>query len=168
MMGRAPAPAALSRHSSTGSMPGSMGRMGPPAPAADEVGNGEEDFEAGMQQNAADRDAADADQDGKLDFTEFCAFVRDREEGNFTEMDLRLRFMALDADGSGKVDMSEYLQWSLKDALSRSSSRVVDLFRAWDEDRSGLWHKRGERPVEPRPPAPAYGTRLTDVEPLLV
>ena len=33
--------------------------------------------------------------------------------------------------------MSEYLQWSLKDALARSSSRVVDLFRAWDEDRSG-------------------------------
>ena len=33
--------------------------------------------------------------------------------------------------------MSEYLEWSLKDALARSSSRVVDLFRAWDKDRSG-------------------------------
>ena len=38
--------------------------------------------------------------------------------------------------------MSEYLQWSLKDALMRSSSRVVDLFRAWDEDRSGTVDRR--------------------------
>ena len=108
-----------------------------PAAEGDVAGTGEEDFEAGMRQNAMERDAADADNDGKLDFTEFCAFVRDREEGEFTEEELKARFEALDEDGSGKVDMSEYLQWSLKDALARSSSRVVDLFRAWDEDRSG-------------------------------
>ena len=89
-----------------------------------------------------ERDAADADNDGKLDFDEFCAFVRDREEGEFTDEELRKRFEALDEDGSGKVDMSEYLQWSLKDALSRSSDRVVDLFRAWDEDRSGTIDKQ--------------------------
>ena len=33
----------------------------------------------GMKQNAMERDAADADQDGKLDFEEFKQFVRDRE-----------------------------------------------------------------------------------------
>ena len=38
--------------------------------------------------------------------------------------------------------MAEYLQWSLKDALLRSSSRVVDLFRAWDEDGSGSVDKK--------------------------
>ena len=108
----------------------------------DEKGEGEEDFEVGMRQNAMERDAADADQDGKLDFTEFCAFVRDREEGEFTDKELKARFDALDEDGSGQVDMSEYLQWSLKDALARSSSRVVDLFRAWDEDRSGYIDKK--------------------------
>jgi len=108
----------------------------------DVAGTGEEDFETGMRQNAAERDAADADNDGKLDFTEFCAFVRDREEGEFTEEELKKRFDALDEDGSGKVDMSEYLQWSLKDALMRSSSRVVDLFRAWDEDGSGTIDKK--------------------------
>ena len=48
----------------------------------------------------------------------------------------------IDEDGSGKVDMAEYLQWSLKDALARSSSRVVDLFRAWDEDKSGTVDKK--------------------------
>ena len=40
--------------------------------AGDVAGAGEEDFEEGMAANAADRDAADADNDGKLDFTEFC------------------------------------------------------------------------------------------------
>ena len=95
-----------------------------------------------MQRNAQDYEAADVDQDNKLDFGEFCAMVRDREEGDHTEDELRERFTALDADGSGKVDMSEYLQFSLKDALQRSSQRVVDLFRAWDEDRSGSVDKK--------------------------
>ena len=79
---------------------------------------------------------------GKLDFGEFCQFVRDREEGEFTEEELKKRFDALDGDKSGKVDMAEYLLWSLKDALARSSSRVVDLFRAWDEDGGGTIDKK--------------------------
>ena len=110
---------------------------------ADDVaaGEGDETFEDGMKQNAAERDAADADNDGKLDFDEFCEFVRDREEGEFTDEELRKRFCLLDEDGSGKIDMAEYLLWSLKDALSRSASRVVDLFRLWDEDRSGTVDK---------------------------
>ena len=108
----------------------------------DKVGTGEEDFEAGMRQNAMERDAADADNDGKLDFDEFCVFVRDREEGEFTDKELRERFEALDGDKSGQVDMSEYLIWSLKDALARSGDRVVDLFRAWDEDKSGTIDKK--------------------------
>ena len=103
----------------------------------DAAGDGEEDFEVGMKQNAMERDAADADNDGKLDLQEFFAFVRDREEGDFTDEELKKRFDALDADGSGKVDMDEYLEWSLKEALSRSSSRVVDLFKQWDEDKNG-------------------------------
>jgi len=103
----------------------------------DVVGTCDEDFEEGMQQNALDRDAADADGDNKLDFGEFCTFVRAREEGEHTDEALQARFAALDEDGSGKVDMNEYLQFSLRDALARSATRVVDLFRAWDEDRSG-------------------------------
>jgi Ca2+-binding EF-hand superfamily protein len=95
-----------------------------------------------MRQNAMERDAADADNDGKLDFKEFCVFVRDREEGEFTDKELKERFDALDEDGSGQVDMQEYLIWSLKDALARSSDRVVDLFRAWDEDASGSVDKK--------------------------
>ena len=56
---------------------------------------------------------------------------------NYTDDELKARFEALDDDKSGKIDMHEYLQWSLKDALARSSARVVDLFKAWDEDKSG-------------------------------
>ena len=92
-----------------------------------------EDFEVGMRQNQMERDQADADNDGKLDFSGLvCATRRVRA---FSEEESR-RFDLLDEDGSGKIDMSEYLLWSLKDVLSRSSSRVVDLFRAWDEDKS--------------------------------
>ena len=103
----------------------------------DVAGTGEEDFVTGMKQNAMERDAADADQDGKLDFKEFSELVRNREEGTHTDAELKKRFDALDGDKSGKVDMAEYLQFSLRDALARSSDRVVDLFKKWDEDNSG-------------------------------
>ena len=104
-----------------------------------DVGNDdeEENFEAGMQRNAQDYEAHDADQDNKLDFGEFCSLVRQREDVDFSDEDLRVRFEELDSDGSGKVDLSEYIRFSLRDALSRSSARVMDLFRQWDDDDSG-------------------------------
>ena len=108
----------------------------------DVAGTGEEDFVVGMKQNAMEYDAADADQDRKLDFGEFCNWLRDREEGDFTEAEMRARFDAMDADHNGKVDISEYLTFSLRDALKRAGTRVVDLFRKWDEDKSGTVEKK--------------------------
>ena len=52
---------------------------------------------------------ADINNDGKLDFDEFCAFVRERELGEISEAELRARFDALDADFSGSIDMHEYI-----------------------------------------------------------
>ena len=104
-------------------------------------GTGEEEFAIGMRQNAMERDAADGDQDQMLDYNEFKRYVRDREIGNPSEQELRERFQALDEDGSGKIDMSEFLQFSLRDALLRASERVCDLFKKWDEDKSGTIDK---------------------------
>ena len=43
----------------------------------------------------------------------------------------------LDADRSGAIDAHEYITFALKEALARSSTRVIDLFREWDVDMSG-------------------------------
>ena len=47
---------------------------------------------------------------------------------------LRQRFDELDADGSGTLDMSEFIQFMLRDALSRSAVAVIDLLASWDTE----------------------------------
>ena len=109
-----------------------------PEDAFDDVaGTGEENFEDGMRQNAMEMQAIDKDNDHKLDFGEFCALVRERELGDHTDEELEERFKALDADGSGKIDMNEYVLFTLRDSLARSSTRVIELFKQWDDDNSG-------------------------------
>uniref|UniRef100_A0A7S3AFY2 EF-hand domain-containing protein n=1 Tax=Haptolina ericina TaxID=156174 RepID=A0A7S3AFY2_9EUKA len=83
-------------------------------------------------------DAGDVDHDESLDFDEFCKMVREREMGEHTTAELRKRFDALDTSGNGKLAMSEYLRYALRDALARSSTRVVELFQQWDVDKSGF------------------------------
>ena len=68
--------------------------------------------------------------------------MRQREVGDFTDEELQERFTQLDADGSGKVDLHEYVRWSLREALTRSSTRVIDLFKQWDDDGSGEISKK--------------------------
>lgn len=107
------------------------------AEKASVTGKGEEDFGALMSERASAFGHADLDKDGKLDFDEFCAMVKFRETTQYTEKQLRARFDDLDEDGSGKVDLPEFMAFSLREALRRSKGRAVDLFRIWDEDGSG-------------------------------
>jgi len=120
----------------------------PPAPTGgaprdmvepDDVANAEEEeaFDVGMRQNAMEFDAADVNHDTKLDFAEFSAMVRGREHGNHTEAELRARFNAIDENNNNRIDLDEFIRFSLRDALSRSAARVIDLFREWDDDDSG-------------------------------
>ena len=69
-----------------------------------------------------------------MDFDEFSVMVRAREMGIHTEAALRQRFEELDADGSGYVEMTEFIKFALRDALSRSVIKVADLLESWDTD----------------------------------
>ena len=119
------------------------------------VADEEERFEDGQRRNAMEMDAFDTNHDGQLDFREFCALVGEREAaesaslsshaldqhtrvlGRHSMEELRARFAELDADGSGLVDIAEYIRYSLRDALTRSADRVMDLMYKWDADGSG-------------------------------
>jgi Ca2+-binding EF-hand superfamily protein len=103
----------------------------------DVAGEGEREFATGMRQAEIDRQLADADEDGMLTLDEFCSLVKEREEGEHTDEELRERFNRLDTDGSGRIELNEYLRWALRDALARGGTRVIDLFRKWDDDQSG-------------------------------
>ena len=89
-----------------------------------------------MRRNAQTPEDMDANQDNKPDFDEFCAMVRQRYRATTRKTSCG-RDCRVDADGSGLIDMNEYIRFSLRDALSRSAQRVIDLFRKWDEDGNG-------------------------------
>lgn len=61
----------------------------------------------------------------------------ERELRQHTDEELRARFEALDLDGNGFIDADEFIKFSLREALQRSSVRVFDLFQKWDTDKSG-------------------------------
>jgi Ca2+-binding EF-hand superfamily protein len=82
-------------------------------------------------------DAHDANKDTKLDFGEFSALIREREGGEHTKAELEARFAAIDENMNNVIDLDEYIRFSLRDALQRSSTRVIDLFKEWDDDASG-------------------------------
>ena len=50
----------------------------------------------------------------------------------------RALFDTIDKDGSGKIDLNEYIQWALRESLTKARGKVIDLFRAWDADGSGF------------------------------
>ncbi len=95
------------------------------------------EFEVAMRQSVMEFDAADLDRNRSLNFREFSELVRNREMGIHSEDALRARFNELDADGSGTLEMDEFIKFSLRDALSRCAAMVTDLLAEWDEDGNG-------------------------------
>ena len=93
--------------------------------------------EVGVRLNANDFFGHDDDHDRALTFPEFCELMRDRYASTRNDAELRLSFDALDSNSSGVVEFSEYVKWSLRDALARAAGHVVDLMHKWDDDRSG-------------------------------
>ena len=97
-------------------------------------------FRTNMRLNAAEFDAAEGEDgidDNGLDFAEFCRLTMEREMGDFTEAELRERFLKLDVTGSGRIEKHEWLRFSLRDSLARSITRIMEIFHAWDDDGSG-------------------------------
>ena len=137
----------------------------PPTELHGEAFKEEEDFEVGMRQNMMDFAAHDANLTDSLDFYEFCALIRAREvgiHGIFLQLEpsprsidltsyishptgpkeLKARFIAMDQNRNGRIEMSEFLMFSLHDALCRSVTRVHALLQAWDTDGSGDINKK--------------------------
>ena len=119
-----------------------------------------EAFNVGMRQTAMEWDAMDFDRDARLDFDEFSRLVRGREMAIHSEDSLRARFVELDKDGSGRVEMPEVIKFALRDALSRSAVPIATLLSSWDTDENGEVDRDefrravrffGFRAVSPRP-----------------
>jgi hypothetical protein len=59
-------------------------------------------------------------------------------------------------DVAGSEDASELVE-HLTEALSANMSRVIDLFKEWDDDGDGQVSRRGERPLSTLLPSPVLG-----------
>jgi len=80
----------------------------------------------------------DADGNGRVSRDEFQRAVSMLGlSGGDTEEACDAVFDEHDLDGSGEISYREYVRHSLRDALARSSARVMDVIEQWDVDGSG-------------------------------
>jgi len=101
------------------------------------------EFGAAMRQAVMEYDSAAQSGKSELNFREFSKMVRERELGVHSEVALRERFTDIDKDGSGTIDMGEFVRFAVRDALLRSTANLADIFAEWDADGSGMLD-RGE------------------------
>jgi len=123
---------------------GLLGKLKAKGEVADDDlhGEGKGDFAGNMQIKADDFFDADKDGDTELEFPEFVQMIRKRDpddsSSKMSDAELKKLFQQLDLDGSGTVDLAEYVQWALQQALRESKGRVLELFKSWDDDNSGF------------------------------
>ena len=58
---------------------------------------------------------ADADDDGQINFKEFKALVRDLDDDDISEEELRVGFDVTDTDQNGRINIDEFRAWWLSD-----------------------------------------------------
>lgn len=84
------------------------------------------------QQAAEAFGKVDENHDRKLSFDEFSKL----QPKSMSVDDQRSVFSEIDRDGSGTIEMGEYVRWSLLNSIRQAHVRAVDLFKAWDADGS--------------------------------
>ena len=85
----------------------------------------------------AHSDIGEEEEEDYLTFDEFCALMANRDEHEFKLYELAARFRALDGNGNGVVERSEFARASLIDALTRTRARVLDMLHDWDKNGDG-------------------------------
>ena len=79
----------------------------------------------------------DRDKSGTIDREEFSNAMKALKLPGADKATCDAMFDEFDVDGSGDISFQEYVNFTLLDVLSRSATRVINLFKLWDVDRSG-------------------------------
>ena len=99
-------------------------------------------FGTAMRQAAMEYDSVMQGPAGsEIDFRSFSRMIREREVGIHSEEALLERFSEIDTDGSGMIDVTEFINFALRDALMRSAANLSDLLADWDNDGNGTLDK---------------------------
>ena len=78
----------------------------------------------------------DHNDDGVLDYKEFCQLVLSTELQEHSEDELRERFRELDEDQSGQIDRAEYICFYVIEALTHVRTRLIDLLDRMDANKN--------------------------------
>jgi len=94
-----------------------------------------------MQKHSTFFHEADGDGDQQLSFSEFVDALPSHLRQTRPLAELKDWFRLVDADGSGTISLQEWFAWSLSATSATTGAGVVNIFQAYDADRSGRLDK---------------------------